>query len=455
MKETCEKKVFSVFSENMKQVPSASVIWIAFSGGLDSSVLLHLAVRYAEQNAREVKAIHVHHGLSDYADNWEQHANDVCIQYGTELIKERITLGDQSDGTEQAARDARYEVFCRYVQKEDYLLQGHHQDDQAETFFMRALRGSGSLGLSGIPHQRQLSATAGHLFRPLLGLTRQQLEQYADAHNISWIEDDSNISEVYERNWWRHQVLPLVRKRFGDGRQTALIRTMQNLSDEHSLLQALVREKTDTVYNSALHPALRKFPSLSIEVLPEEYGHQCIFLRTWLSDYLNVLPESVQLKNIITSVINAAEDAEPYVNLGDFNLMRYRKNLFLVSMKWLSNTSEEYIHWNGQDMNWAGGVLSLKEGKNLSDVIVRRWKEGDRIRPEGRPSRKLKKIWQEYGIPPWLRSHWPVLTDQDDLILAIPGLCLAEGAADKEPGLSGGASWVPGNITVTVTGQSG
>jgi tRNA(Ile)-lysidine synthase len=185
---------------------------IAFSGGLDSTVLLHLlATRAKIDKLPPLSAIHVHHGLQAAADAWPAHCQFVCDALGVPLRVIRVQV-QQGASLERAARDARYQAFAEVTGAGELLVTGQHRDDQAETLLFRLLRGAGVRGLAAMPAQRPLAD--GYLVRPLLDVSRAELEAYAREHQLTWIEDPSNADPRFSRNYLRHHVFPRLTERW-------------------------------------------------------------------------------------------------------------------------------------------------------------------------------------------------------------------------------------------------
>ena len=186
-----------------------SALCVAFSGGLDSTVLLHLLVQLRLRGlvGGELRAIHIHHGLQTAADHWLSHCSRLCQQWQVPLVVSCVVVTrQQGESLEMAARRARYDAFATTLDRAELLLQAHHADDQAETVLMRLLRGSGVRGLGAIPAVRQLGA--GRIVRPLLSCSRMQLRQYATANGLGWIDDPSNEDQQHDRNFLRAAILP-------------------------------------------------------------------------------------------------------------------------------------------------------------------------------------------------------------------------------------------------------
>ena len=199
--------------ETLRQLPTASRCHLALSGGLDSCVLLHLLVQLRPQLPFELRAIHVHHGLQHQADSWQNFCEELCNGYDIPLKSVHLTLNvDSGESLEAVAREARYQAMADQMREGELLLTAQHRDDQAETLLLQLLRGSGPAGLAAMPPLARFDP--GWLARPLLDCSRQSLEEYARRHDLTWQEDPSNQDQRFDRNFIRHQVMPLLRSRW-------------------------------------------------------------------------------------------------------------------------------------------------------------------------------------------------------------------------------------------------
>ena len=448
--------------EQANEPGSAKCIWVALSAGIDSTVLLHALVKalltLSAAEKTVIKAIHVHHGLSENADDWVKQAQSLCTQLSTdyavsvECIVERVYLkAGSSDGVEQAARDARYQVFEKYCRAGDVLLQGHHLDDQIETFFMRAIRGGGLTGLSGIPQRRDLSRSNGcQILRPFLAIEKKQIIDYAKAHNLSWVEDESNLDSGIDRNWWRNELLPQIWQRYPDKKQS-LSRTINTVKHEKNILQTLLLKElsaTSTLVQTDrnIHLALADIPRFDL-ILTKGLDKAVVssYLRAWLAQFVDVLPSTAQMKSIYHDVIEARVDAEPSFTWGDKALYRYQGYLFLwhspcALRGQIQQGGVAAIDSHQQPFTVADydGVNALGELSNINshpgsglksgNYSIRLWQAGDTAKPVGRSTRKMKKWWQDYGVASWARNYWPVIVcEATNEVVAVPGLFVCQG----------------------------
>lgn len=443
-------------------------IWVGLSAGIDSTVLLQGVARYCAVLGHTLKAIHVHHGLSDNADAWAKQAQNLCVELSKkcaieiECIVERVQLDQFGDGLEQAARSARYKIFSKYCQSNDVLLQGHHLDDQIETFFMRAIRGSGLTGLASIPKQRSLSRdNTCQILRPFLHIEKSDLIEYANKHQLFWVEDESNQDSKLDRNWWRNELLPQIWQRY-PSQKSSLSRTIDTLQHEQKLLQELLQASlkslsTDTESNKAqgrlkLHPALNDIPRFDLTMIERlDPVTSLSYLRAWLAQFIDILPSANQMQTIYADMVLSRSDRDPAFSWSTSALFRYQNALFLMHADYLKPRKVNHngygygygfgggfggdlvSDWQGQTIDFCCGQLVCHESSAFSGLrpakySIRNWQAGDMAKPSGRSTRKLKKWWQDYSVPSWMREYWPIVVNADtDEIAAVPGLFVCQG----------------------------
>ena len=410
--------------------------WIAYSGGVDSHVLLHMLaqLRDTEPNIPPLIAIHINHQLNPHADAWTEHSRSVCARLGVELIVERVNVArDGGVGIEAAARIARYAAFERHVQQNELLLQAHHGDDQIETLLLRLLRGSGIGGLTAIPSSRSLGK--GQLLRPLLGSSRAEILDYAHRQHLRWIEDDSNDSEHFDRNFLRLRVLPPMGERWPAYRST-LARVIEQAREAEHLLDALAAQ--DFAAARADNSTLAIARCLALEP-----ARRRNLLRHWLQQLQLPLPSRGQLLQI-EKILGARTDAEPCVRWPGVEVHRFGNRLYAMPELPPLPMSVDAA-WRPAD-EWALPGMGILCAQRLSgqglradcDFRIRRRRGGERCRPLGRAhSQTLKKLLQEYAIPPWLRDRLPLIYCGDELA-AVANLWICEGFAAP----AGHAGWV-------------
>lgn len=410
-------------------------ILVAFSGGLDSTVLLHQLVQWRAQHPEvALRAIHIHHGLSPHADSWVQHCESVCMQWQVPLVVERVHLEDDGLGIEAQARRARYQAFAQTLLPGEVLMTAQHLDDQCETFLLALKRGSGPAGLSAMGENSPFAGT--QLIRPLLAQTREALEAWARQHELCWIEDESNQDDTYDRNFLRLRVTPLLQQRWPHFAQ-AVARSAALCAEQESLLDELLA--SDLADCITAHGTLLLVPLMMVSDV-----RRAALLRRWLAGLNAPMPSRDGLERIWQEVALAREDASPCFRLGEYEVRRYQSQLWWV--KSVDGQSETVIPW----LEWKtplalpaglGSVQLISVGElrmpQEDETVSIRFKAPGLLHIVGRNGgRKLKKIWQEQGIPPWRRDTTPLLFYGETLIAAAGVFVTREGAAEDEEGVS-------------------
>jgi len=393
---------------------------IAVSGGLDSMCLLHaLVLLQRDHHCPPLRVIHINHGLQLQADQWQQDIEKKCQDYGLPCSSHKVTLCPQEQrqlGLEAAARNARYEIFKKHVQMGEVILLGQHADDQTETLFLRLLRGAGVAGLRAMPQQRTLGL--GCLVRPLLYVRQTDLYDYAQSHHLDWCEDPSNQNTRFDRNYLRHQVMPLLRQRWPalDQRMATVASLMgdtQALLDEVASADLMLMRK-ETEVGECL-------PCAEIQDLSRARRHN--LLRYWLDRHQVPMPSYVTMQTIDREFLYSALDGQPYLQLGDWCLRRNQGDLLLlrrseqpnvVAMSWICDVELQALVSRSIDL--PDGALCLKQGAKVGlalmegDCLERRFRVGgERCRPLGRAhSQSLKKLLQETKVPAWERDQLPL-----------------------------------------------
>lgn len=387
-------------------------ILVGYSGGMDSSVLLHLLAADPARRAAGLRAIHVHHGLHRDADAWAAHCQQVCARLEVPLSVVRVQVDRGAGlGPEGAARAARHRAFAEELRAGEVLALGHHRDDQAETFLLRALRGSGVDGLTAMRPWRAFGR--GSLWRPMLDIARADLLAYARAHRLDWIEDPGNDDPGCDRNLLRHALLPQLHERWPHA-AAALARSAQLCAQAHDLLEA---EDAQALADARITPQ-----TVALDVLRAlPVSRRARVLRRWVADLgLPPLPGN-GIARIEHDLLPAARDAHPCFDWQGARMQRWRDVLHAGPLR-APLPSEWQIAWDGRT------PLRLPTGDTLAllgtdgfeaDVIVHARRGGERLRLPGRThSHALKHLLQETGIPPWQRERLPLLSTEDGSLLA-------------------------------------
>ncbi len=391
---------------------------IAFSGGLDSTVLLHLLANLAKtETLPTLSAVHVHHGLQAAADAWPSHCQSVCDALGVPL---RVMCVQVRAGAslERAARDARYQAFSDVVGAGEVLLIGQHRDDQAETLLFRLLRGAGVQGLAAMPMQRALAS--GHLLRPLLGSSRAQLQAYAEEHQLTWVEDPSNADPRFSRNYLRHRVFPRLTERWPQA-VASLARAAEHLSEAQGLLDELACLDLQTAEQPSPFPWL-PLPSLALAPLCAlSDARQRNALRHWLSP-LTRLPDSDHWAGWY-SLRDARGDAQPVWHLAGGELHRCGERIWWLPAAW-SDFSGAAVSWPDPQSPLAlpgNGQLRFSGRAPGGPLVIRYRQGGEVIDVPGRGRRDLKRLLNESGLPGFVRGRLPLLY-QGEQLLGVPSL---------------------------------
>jgi len=391
---------------------------IAFSGGLDSTVLLHLLAFLANtETLPPLSAVHVHHGLQAAADAWPAHCQSICDNLGVPLSVKRVQV-QPGASLERAAREARYRAFAEVTGAGEVVLTGQHRDDQAETLLFRLLRGAGVRGLAAMPVQRPLAG--GYLVRPLLDVSREALEVYAHEHQLKWIEDPSNADSRFSRNYLRHRVLPALTERWPQA-VTGLARTAEHLGEAQGLLDELALLDLQAASKASAFSWLG-LPSLALAPLCElSDARQRNALRHWLAP-LTRLPDSDHWAGW-HSMRDAKGDAQPLWRLADGELHRCGQRIW-----WLPSTRSEFsdatVSWpdpqNPLELP-GNGQLTLTGEAPEGPLEVRYRQGGEILEVPGRGRRDLKRLLNESGVPGFVRGRLPLLY-QGEQLLGVPSL---------------------------------
>eukprot|EP00659_Diplonema_papillatum_P014927 gene14927-22795_t len=399
---------------------------IAFSGGLDSTVLLHLLATLAKiDKLPPLSAIHVHHGLQAAADAWPAHCQSVCDALCVPLRVIRVQV-QQGASLERAARDARYQAFAEVTGAGELLVTGQHRDDQAETLLFRLLRGAGVRGLAAMPAQRPLAD--GYLVRPLLDVSRAELEAYAREHQLTWIEDPSNADPRFSRNYLRHHVFPHLTERWPQAVST-MARSAEHLSEAHGLLDELAQMDLLAASQHPVFPWLA-LPSLTLEPLAAlSEARQRNALRHWLTP-LTRLPDSDHWTGWAT-LRDAKHDAQPLWRLADGQLHRCGGLIWWLPASWseFSDASVSWPHPQNPLQLPGNGQVRFSGSAPEGPLSIRYRQGGEIMELPGRGRRDLKRLLNESAVPGFIRGRLPLLYQGQQLLAVanLPGLAAGGG----------------------------
>lgn len=427
-------------------------ILLALSGGLDSRVLLHLLQRWRTHlSGRSVRAIYIHHGLSAQADAWaifcQRCCEDAEITYECLPIQ---VIRRPRESLEATARTARYQALAQRVTYEEVIVTAHHQDDQCETLLLALKRGSGPAGLAAMPAAQPFAGS--QLCRPLLTVSRGYLHTYAQQHQLTWIEDPSNQLLQFDRNFLRQQILPNLSVRWPQFTAT-VARSARLCGEQEQLLDELLLPRlvslTDTQGSLAIGP-----------LLTESVLKRQALLRRWCHRVGAPTPNHQQLTQLWDRVALSRRDANPQLTINGWQVRRYRQRLYWIAPMAILPAQWVWQDWQ-QSITLPGelgrvGWHRVEPDKSASETMHSDWvrlPEPDqrvtwrfgisgRFRVLGRGQRSLKKLYQERGVPPWLRSRLPALY-YDEQLIAIPGIAVTEAGAAKPNLPTGQLMWQP------------
>ncbi len=411
---------------------------VAFSGGIDSTVLLHALANANEGERRKIIAIHVNHGLHPDADRWQAHCRKFTGDLGVTYLCRDVTVDEElKSGPEAAAREARYAVLQTLMEPGDCILSAHHEEDQAETLLLNLMRGSGVAGLAGIGGAQAFGP--GKLLRPLLGVSGEAIREYAQRHELDWIDDPSNVDTRFDRNFLRQEIIPQLAARWPA--VSARLRQSADLASEAS---ALLKDLADIDLATAGTPG-----RLDLEVVRAlSPARQRNLLRQAISVSGLPPPPATRLYQAIHELIPARADAQPLVSWPGVELRRYRDHLYILPAMAEEplEPPQALLPEQSLDLGPGLGKLALEpdvEGGIDPDLAKHGLRVcyrlgGEAIRPAGRGrTQKLKKLLQQEGIVPWMRERLPLLYAGDKLV-AVADLWVAADCTDKA---GFGVSW--------------
>lgn len=389
-------------STSVKAVSGYRRLWVALSGGLDSTFLLHLTALYHS----DVQAVHINHQLQANAGETEVFCRDLCTELGVPLTVRPVSVqlgAGPSEGLEEAARKARYNAFEALLESGDVLLMAHHGDDQAETVLFRMFRGSGVAGLAGMPESRPLGK--GYLARPLLGFERSELERHAQLAGLSWIEDPSNADQRFDRNFLRLSILPAVKKRW-PGLNRRLQHSMGACLESDFLSQRLAELQWQMLGGHR-----RRLPVVGLNSLAQV--EQKNLLRWWIQQAEYRPPSIRDWTQVLHDLLQAADDRSPELRAHGYSLRRFRNELYLVPEQ-PDLPEGPVVLEPGQSIVWGEWRIELAPAATVKTdappIRICTRQGGERIRfCAESPSKPLKKWLQEQAIPPWERHRLPLI----------------------------------------------
>jgi len=440
----------SLCSEQQHNQPTA---WVACSGGLDSCALLDITAKWAQRNPSvKLGVIHINHQLSPYAKQWQCHVEELAASYNIEYVSKHVSVNNKSrQSLESQARDERYNAMFETLKDQDVLLLGHHLDDQVETIFMRLLRGSGPKGIAGIRAltQRSHGTDTLKLVRPLLSISRADLETYATTNGLRWVTDESNDNVEFDRNMVRHKWMKVAQLQWPErwpGMQKAIARSAFLCDQQQTALELLLADKLKPIQTS--RETLLKSQLLTLPIVL-----QLELLRYWLTQLTHEMPSAAVLSQIQLA-LHCENDKSPVINWGSHECRVYGDTVYFLQHQFessilntelpdgekislqdavgrLTQMSWQYTEHNlVLTLDWRYGdigqrkTVSLQVFSNqLPQAITIANNVGDRYftGSENGKSRQLKRWFKDWKIPPWYRSSVAGVFIDSTLVAVIDG----------------------------------
>lgn len=417
---------FETVADYIQRQAEVSHYCVAYSGGMDSHVLLLLMSQLKQADpALQLRAVHVNHGLQADSERWAEHAQAVCKELGIELDVRLAVVDDPSEGPEAAARKARYAEFADILRPGEHLLLAQHAEDQAETFLLQALRGSGLDGLSGIPRKRRFSV--GHMGRPLLACSRESLNVVAIDHDLTWIEDPSNSDDKFDRNFLRLNVMPLLKERWPAYAQTLGRSALRSAAASQTLLGLAQQDLAAVRIEDTSQLSIAGLNSL-----PKERAFTVLRLFVRQRDLR--MPRLQDLMQVMGNLVDARSDSNGIVNVRDYVFRRHKDSLYVLPQQ--EETKPFHYTWDfpyvpltiietGLTLTKA---LCLEHGVKLpvEGTVIVKSRAGGELLKMGEPAfhKSVKKILQESSLPPWVRDTIPLIYS-DGRLAAILGIAVS------------------------------
>jgi len=406
------------YQQSLVQYKKPKVISVALSGGCDSMVLLHALNELRNEFNFKLNAIHIHHGISSNADKWLSFCATECKKINVVFKTKKIDIqSEKSLGIEGAARKLRYKALDEL--REETLTSAHHQNDQAETLFLQLIRGSGLKGLASMPHYHEGRDT----WKPLLNVNRKTIKEYAKSNNVLFIEDESNLDIHYDRNFLRHEIFPVLTKRFPHLVKT-LTRSVEHIAEGLNLTETVAKEDAKSFFSDDLS-------RLSLTMIKELPKDRIInLIRWWLNKNNILMPTKKIIDSLYEQIIKIKKDNSLLIKVSEeINVRAFQDELWLVKSERFLSPYE--IIWRGEDKillpdqsqlifrSEKGAGFSL-EKLGVTALRIQNRLGGEKFKPNlNQPSRTLKYLLQKSKIPPWQREKIPLIFSEDTLV-AVP-----------------------------------
>ncbi|RZG07758.1 tRNA lysidine(34) synthetase TilS [Pseudoalteromonas sp. CO348] len=422
-------RVYQQVESSLKVLSSsldAKGLCIALSGGVDSVVLLHLCREYANKHNVILQAVYVNHGLSQHATQWQQFCQSLCETLNVPFVAKQVSITRKTrTSLEAQAREARYQALDDAAKAGFAIVLGQHADDQVETFLLRLKRGSGLLGLGAMRATTQL-ASGRYCIRPLLAVSRNDIEAFARQFGLEHITDESNADDAFDRNFLRNQVIPLLTSRF-NGFVANTLRSIDILQRQQTIIDEVSEEDLQKC---------RCRMALNITALQQlSFARRDNVIRLWLSKQGIEMPSQKQLDEIVQQAFSSRQDSQLEIRFKQGAVRRYRDALYWVT----ENSQKHDIETvNLNELSGQSTPVALQTGKGVRKpftdeiVSIRYGRLKDKIKPQGKPGSNTLKHWlKDLYIPSWERDSIAVVY-YNDTPVAVNGLFVsAEHAEDN------------------------
>ncbi|NQY51433.1 MAG: tRNA lysidine(34) synthetase TilS [Piscirickettsiaceae bacterium] len=402
-------------------------IWLAYSGGVDSHVLLHLLATANHPHLNFIATIYVNHNLQYESKKWAKHCSDICLgleikHYNLDIKVENIDIL----GIEAAARAMRYRSIEQLLIRGDILLTAQHQHDQAETLLLQLLRGAGPKGLSSMAKQSLIGDI--RLLRPLLHTSHTDIMLYAQQHKLQWIEDPSNLDIHRNRSYIRNKIWPMIEKRWPQAGEI-IGRAAQHCAEANKLLEELAEHDMNLLEFNKISDTLPISRLLTLSS-----SRQRNLLRYYIKYRQYPLPSTKVLQSIIDQVCLASKDGEPLVNWADVEVRRYKDQLYLmnplkphdISQLVFVQGTNDLVLQSDKMLTWSKLMgIGLTKSIVSKELHIGFRQGGEFMKLHGHNHHQsLKNLFQIWKIPPWLRNRIPLIFYNSDLIAVVGyGVC--------------------------------
>ncbi len=409
------QNIEAIISNEINSLDSRKFL-LAFSGGVDSMVLLDLLMNLVKESD-QLRVVHINHNLNEYSDDWAQFSSKVCEKYDLPLINASVKPKRQGKGLEADARALRYQSFREIIQDNEYLLTGHHQDDQMETLLYRIFRGTGIGGLRAI--RRKTKFGKGFLYRPMLNVSRDKIEEYARLKNLKWICDSSNNDSSYDRNYLRKDIIPLIKKRW------------PSVEKKVSRLAVIAEQNQSLLNEFAIEDIgkLKNYSHLDVGTLSGKSYPRIVNIFRFMINKNNMGVPSMQVLNEGIKTLMHSKSESPSMTWNDYSIRRYKHRLYFLNSSLNSpNNLLTEISWDinktinlGENLGSIQAQFLTGDGISLNkcpkSLAIKYRKGGEEIKPSGHKiTKSLKNLFQENNVLPWVRDKIPLIYVDQELI---------------------------------------